>query len=512
MLRGAAREKKLTQAQAEKEKKERRMRKEEFNKEQLQEDYDQMKWNLNKAVEVYTTAMESEKSLGMTVGSQMIQGVINAVTAPLNMLNQRNICSSFELKRHKERKLGGIYFWIGVLLERARNAVDDEASSKTVQKELHSLKNLTASFRNICSFQDNGHHDGRVKILKENSEKVLLILEESQNSLNEDNNAKNKQREEVEQLTEELECALKAINAYFSNMSSTMPIENPSPRLDKMMTSCSDAIQPHDQTIKMKLEIAQTGLQAAKDDFTESSKKMIEASGQYCNSIEELGKINLDNVSLVDIRKLLVKNLKALGLVKTEWEKLVRFFQTIANIIKFAIEENVKKFKSHVYKIQRRAIEYTLSDMHRDILYQNANNVNKLAFVVSNLSAMYCDVSENHIINQVASLGQLLALDPDQERKAIQDKQYELKQQAKKACSSIKDIVTKRMTDFEKRVNQRMTAIENQMKVVMPVVEENPRVRAAINEAIAESNQIKADVRKKDKEDYFKHLDADEWC
>ncbi|XP_063728847.1 uncharacterized protein LOC134856508 [Symsagittifera roscoffensis] len=488
------------------------MRKEEFNKEQLQEDYDQMKWNLNKAVEVYTTAMESEKSLGMTVGSQMIQGVINAVTAPLNMLNQRNICSSFELKRHKERKLGGIYFWIGVLLERARNAVDDEASSKTVQKELHSLKNLTASFRNICSFQDNGHHDGRVKILKENSEKVLLILEESQNSLNEDNNAKNKQREEVEQLTEELECALKAINAYFSNMSSTMPIENPSPRLDKMMTSCSDAIQPHDQTIKMKLEIAQTGLQAAKDDFTESSKKMIEASGQYCNSIEELGKINLDNVSLVDIRKLLVKNLKALGLVKTEWEKLVRFFQTIANIIKFAIEENVKKFKSHVYKIQRRAIEYTLSDMHRDILYQNANNVNKLAFVVSNLSAMYCDVSENHIINQVASLGQLLALDPDQERKAIQDKQYELKQQAKKACSSIKDIVTKRMTDFEKRVNQRMTAIENQMKVVMPVVEENPRVRAAINEAIAESNQIKADVRKKDKEDYFKHLDADEWC
>ena len=386
------------------------------------------------------------------------------------------------------------------------------------------MKNLTDSFRNFFSFYDYGHHAGRVKILKENSQKVLLILEESQISLNEDNNAENKKRE-VEQLTEELECALKAINAYFSNMSSTMPFENPSPRLDKVVSSCSDAIQPHNQTLKMKLEKAQTGLQAAKDDFTESSKKMIEASGQYCNSIDELGKINLDNVSLVDIKNLLTKNLKTLGLMKTEWEKLVRFFQNIANIIKLAMEENVMKitflqdshvnpslfYTSHVYKIQRKSIDYKLSDMHRDILYQNARNVNKLAFVVSNLSSMFCEVSENHIIDQVASLSQLIALDPDLERKAIQDKQYELKQQAKKACSSIKDIVTKRMTDFEKKVNQRMTAIENQMKVVMPVVEENPRVRAAINEAIAESNQIKAEVQKQKKEDYFNNLNADDW-
>ena len=294
-------------------------------------------------------------------------------------------------------------------------------------------------------------------------------------------------------------------------MSSTMPIENPSPRLDKVVSSCSDAIQPHNQTIRMKLETAQTGLQAAKDEFTESNKKMVEASGQFCKSIEELGKINLDNVSLVDIKKLLVKNLKALGLVKTEWEKLVRFFQKIANIIKFAMEENVNKFKSHVYKNQQRAIDYKLSDMHRDILYQNANNVNKLAFVVSNLSGMFCEVSDLHIIDQVASLGHLIALDPEQERKAIQDKQYELKQQAKKASSSIKDRVEKRMVDFETKVDQRMTAIENQMKVVMPVVEENPRVRAAINEAIAESNQIKADVRKKENENYFNDLNADDW-
>ena len=185
----------------------------------------------------------------MTVGPQMIQGVINAVTAPLNMLNRQNICSYFD----QERSLDGIYFWIGVLLERSRNAVDDEARSKTVQKALHSLKVILTDLY-------FGHHAGRVKILRDNSQKVLLILEESQNSLNEDNSAKNK-REEVEQLTEELEYALKAINAFFSNMISTMPIENPSPMLDKVVFSCSDAIQSHDQTIRMKLETAQTGLQ-----------------------------------------------------------------------------------------------------------------------------------------------------------------------------------------------------------------------------------------------------------
>ena len=174
---------KVTQAQAEKEIKERRMKKEELNKEEVQEDYDQMKRNLKKADEVYTKAIESEESLGMTVGLQMIQGVINAVSAPLNMLNQQNIFNYIDLKHHLERELNGIYFWNGVLLEKARNAVDDEASSKTVQKELHSLKNLSASFRNFLSFNDYGHHAGRVKILKQRTknEKTLNSLRKNWN-------------------------------------------------------------------------------------------------------------------------------------------------------------------------------------------------------------------------------------------------------------------------------------------------------------------------------------------
>ena len=106
---------KLSQAQGEKEIKERRMKEEELNK-QLQNDYYQMEENLKKADEVYTKAIKSEESLGMTVCSQMIQGVINAVTAPLNRLNQRNISNYNDLK-HLEREswtgstFGLEFFW-----------------------------------------------------------------------------------------------------------------------------------------------------------------------------------------------------------------------------------------------------------------------------------------------------------------------------------------------------------------------------------------------------------------
>ena len=525
-------EEKLRIAEAKQNTKKERIEKAKNEEKRLKEEYNQMKERLQEADKVFKKVMESDASLGMKAGLQMMQGVIGAVTAPLNFLNPRNFvqtqmaCGSSEpdLKRQQKQvlekeevlqnELAGINTCIGNLLETAKKftvvAADNAAVPRTVEQELLSLEvNLGDKFDQLNRYK--GHHVERVKKLTENSQKILLIIKESRKNLCEDEITKNSKRKQVEQLTEELECALEAINAHMSTMGSTMPIENPSPRLDKMVSSCSDAIQSHDQTIRMKLETAQTGLQAAKDDFKEASKKMCEANEQITNSIEELGKINLDKINFDDIKKLLMRNLKILGKVKTEWGKLVRFFQKIANIIEFAMEENVKKFVSDAGKIQQRAIEYKLSDMHRDILYQNANNANKLAFVVSNLSGMYCDVSDNHIMDQIASLGQLMALDPEKERKAIESKQGELEQQAKAACSSIKDIVTNRMTDFEKKVNQRMTAIENQMKVVMPVVEENPRVRAARNEAIAESNQIKADVRKKENEDYFNDLNADDW-
>ena len=54
---------KLTQAQAEKVIKKKRMKKEELYKEQVLEDYDQMKRNLKKADEVYTKSLVSQKSL-----------------------------------------------------------------------------------------------------------------------------------------------------------------------------------------------------------------------------------------------------------------------------------------------------------------------------------------------------------------------------------------------------------------------------------------------------------------
>ena len=211
---------------------------------------------------------------------------------------------------------------------------------------------------------------------------------------------------------------------------------------------------------------------------------MHEANEQIYNAIKEMGEINLDTVNFYDIEKLLMRNLSILGNVKKVWEKLMRSFQKIAIIIKFTMEENVEKFVNDARKIQQRAIEYKLSDKHGNHLYQIANNAIKLAFVDSNLSDMYCEISDDHIMDQVASLGQLMDFDPEFQRKVKQDKHRELEQQAKNACSSIKDRVTKRITA---------------MKIAVPVVEENPKVRAAIDEEIAESNQIKAEIQKQEK-------------
>ena len=74
----------------------------------------------------------------------------------------------------------------------------------------------------------------------------------------------NKKRLEVVSAYRRIGLCLESNRCFFSNMSSTMPIENPSPRLDKVVSSCSDAIQSHDQTIRIKLETAQTGLQLPK--------------------------------------------------------------------------------------------------------------------------------------------------------------------------------------------------------------------------------------------------------
>ena len=250
-------EKKLSPTQAEKEIKERRMKEKELKTKRPQEEYDQMKELLTQADEAYA------------------------------IQQQRPVLEKEERALNKE--LEGINCFIVNLLEKAKWFTEEEDAdqdiceddSRTIAKKLRQLKTeLKDKFE--CGLKNyRGNQAERVKAMKESSMKILSIIETSQKQLNESEYAKNRNRELVKELAVELECALHAINVYFSNMCSTLPIPNPLPRLDKFASRCSDAFQSHDQTIRMKLETALTGLQAAKDEFKEKSKK--NARGQRAN-------------------------------------------------------------------------------------------------------------------------------------------------------------------------------------------------------------------------------------
>jgi hypothetical protein len=168
---------------------------------------------------------------------------------------------------------------------------------------------------------------------------------------------------------------------------------------------------------------------------------------------------------------LLVKGLDAMGKVKDQWAKMVRFFQMISNIIKTTLSPSLQNFVKMGHKVAKKALGYTANNLMKDMLYQEAFYVSNVASLVNMISGTYTEVSNGFLMDRISSLGKLVGLDPTMgefatERRKLQDG-------CKDAEEGIKSLVLKNKRDFERNMTERLAKIEGELQAALPPATEN---------------------------------------
>ena len=187
------------------------------------------------------------------------------------------------------------------------------------------------------------------------------------------------------------------------------------------------------------------------------------------------------------IRETLIKGIKALASVRERWQKLVEFFQCITNIIKVCQKESLTSFVEYSKVAQERRLTkgYTDTDFMRDLIYEQVSQANKTSYVVWSISNTYVEVSRKHLMSRLASLGHLIALDPEKDRATIEAKRIELLEGSQEAERAIMQLVSEAQNTFHEKVGERIKQFEEEMEKVLPP--EDPARIKEINDSVAKA-------------------------
>ena len=222
--------------------------------------------------------------------------------------------------------------------------------------------------------------------------------------------------------------------------------------------------------------------------YDEGNKRLKESNKELSKVLQSLVEFSPEKIANFDqIRETLKKGIKALASVRERWQKLVEFFQCITNIIKVCQKESLTSFVEYSKVAQERRLTkgYTDTDFMRDLIYEQVSQANKTSYVVWSISNTYVEVSRNHLMSRLASLGHLIALDPEKDRATIEAKRIELLEGSQEAERAIMQLVSEAQNTFHEKVGERIKQFEEEMEKVLPP--EDPARIKEINDSVAKA-------------------------
>ena len=312
------------------------------------------------------------------------------------------------------------------------------------------------------------------------------------------NKAMNKDEEDVEEVisrAEELSTAAETVSEGLKIALGGNTLENKSPRQAKQEIPQSQdddgLVKSALQNARFKTESAKQNLKETRAIYEKSCQDVDEKMKQMGEVLAELAGLQPKKIDLETIRKTLIKGIHALGELREQWGKLVKFFQMLSNLVKCCLQSSLKEFVS-TSSMQMQLTErgMAMSDTMRDVLFEQAFKANQIAYVVNSISSVYVEVSDKHLMDRITCLGKLIALDPDQDRQEIMMKREELNQGCQEAQEAIKRIANQKKKEIEEAFDKRIGRIEHEVEALMP-----PMAEAEIKE-IQEQVKTAMTVRK----------------
>uniref|UniRef100_A0A0E9XZQ2 Uncharacterized protein n=1 Tax=Anguilla anguilla TaxID=7936 RepID=A0A0E9XZQ2_ANGAN len=181
-----------------------------------------------------------------------------------------------------------------------------------------------------------------------------------------------------------------------------------------------------------------------------------------------------------------------MGNVKKQWQKLVRFFQMVSNLMKTSLTKSLKNFAKTGETASNKTFKYTSRMFLKDMIYNQAFCASNIASLVNMIAGTYVEVSDKYLMDGVSKLSTLMSLDAKDPR--IDSERQSMADSCKNAEEGIRKLVKENKQNFERKTRQRQAKIEGELKAVLPPEsEEKKRER---KEVVEKASKIDQDVDK----------------
>lgn len=218
------------------------------------------------------------------------------------------------------------------------------------------------------------------------------------------------------------------------------------------------------ENARYKVELSREQLKHTRDSYQKSVENMEKNERELTEILCEMQKCNIKEIDFDTTIKMLVKGLDAMGRVKEQWEKMVRFFQMVSNIIKTSLSKTLNNFVTTCDDSKK--LSYNDKLFTKDLLYNQAFQASNIANLVHMISGTYTQVSSRYLMDKVSSLGRLMAMDKD--KPEFHHERTLLQESCQEAQKGILQLVMKNKKEFEKNTSGRMEKIECELKAILP--------------------------------------------
>ena len=271
-------------------------------------------------------------------------------------------------------------------------------------------------------------------------------------------------------------------------------LPNTSPNLAKEPVYNSDGglVQQALDSYRFRTETAKEMLKDSRRAYEASCDEVAKKTREVTNLLVEMKELDLKEIDMEKIRKTLVKGIQALGELREQWGKLVRFFQMLSNLVKCCLSTSLKTF---VQTSRNRLAQGDsgMSATMRDVIFEQAFQANQIAYVVNSISSVYVEVSDKHLMERITCLGKLIALDPDSNKHEIMLRREELNQGCEEAQEAIRRIALNKKKEITEAFDKRIGRIESEVEALLPPISEEraEEIKGKVKSNIAMS---KADI------------------
>ncbi|KAL6460752.1 hypothetical protein MHYP_G00307180 [Metynnis hypsauchen] len=241
------------------------------------------------------------------------------------------------------------------------------------------------------------------------------------------------------------------------------------------------------ENARFRIEQSRAQLNNIRETYNKSVENMEKNQKELTDILISMRNCELKEIDFNTTIQMLVKGMDAMGRVKEQWEKMVRFFQMVSNIVKTSLSTTLKNFATTSEKTQ--SLSYNSKLFSKDLLYSQAFQATNIASLVHMISATYTEVSDKYLMDRVSSLGKLMAM--DKAKPEFEHERLQLQNSCDEAQKGILRLVLKNKAEFERKTDSRLEKIGKELLAILPSAapEEMKSIQAAVQSGFTEEEE-----------------------